>query len=141
MRLFVAIEMPESVIDEIAAWWQGACLYLPASEWRNLPNRNWHLTLAFFGDVRGRDVDTLVESLAVCLGATKPFGLKLGHPGAFPDTQRARIFRPGVEDAFHTGGLKTFSRCCRQAGRSLSYAGRIQVSGKTVRQEVNKYVG
>ncbi|MDQ6960174.1 MAG: RNA 2',3'-cyclic phosphodiesterase [Mariprofundaceae bacterium] len=118
MRLFAAIEMPESVIDEIAAWWQGACLHLPAAEWRDIPKQNWHLTLAFFGDVRGRDVDILSESLAACAGETKAIGLKLGHPGVFPGEQRARIFWLGVEDAFRAGSLRTFARCCRQAGRA-----------------------
>jgi len=118
MRLFAAIEMPESVIDEIAAWWQGACLHLPAGEWRDISKRNWHLTLAFFGDVRGQDVDVLSEALAVCAGETKAVGLKLGHPGVFPGKQRARIFWLGVEDTLHTGSLKVFARCCRQAGRA-----------------------
>ena len=84
MRLFVAIEMPESVIDEIAAWWQGACLYLPASEWRDLPNRNWHLTLAFFGDVRGRDVRYAGRIAGCMLGCNKAFRIKAGSSRRIP---------------------------------------------------------
>ncbi len=118
MRLFAAIEIPEPVIDEIAAWWQDACLHLPAGEWRDIPKQNWHLTLAFFGDVQGRNVDMLAESLAACADETKTVGLKLGHPGVFPREQRARIFWLGVEDASRAGHLKIFARCCRQAGRA-----------------------
>jgi len=118
MRLFAAIEMPEAVIDEIAAWWQGACLRLPAGEWRDAPKQNWHLTLAFYGDVAGQDVDILTESLAACAYEISPIELKLGDPGVFPHENRARVFWLGVEDAIGAGKLKAFSRCCRQAGHA-----------------------
>jgi len=118
MRLFAAIEMPESVIDEIAAWWQGACLHLPADEWRDIPKQNWHLTLAFFGDLPGQDVDVLAEALAVCAHETPPIRLKLGNPGVFPGESRARVFWLGIENAMSTGKLKALARCCRRAGRA-----------------------
>jgi len=118
MRLFAAIEMPESVTDEIAAWWQGACLHLPAGQWRDIPRKNWHLTLAFFANVPGQDMDVLAESLAVCAHDTAPIGLRLGDSGVFPRESRARLFWLGVEDARHAGSLKAFARCCRQAGRA-----------------------
>jgi len=122
MRLFAAIEMPGSVIDEIAAWWQGACLHLLADEWRDIPKQNWHLTLAFFGDVAGQSVDMLAESLAACAHDTAPVGLKLGGPGVFPRENRARVFWLGIndatEDAISSGKLKAVSRCCRRAGRA-----------------------
>jgi len=122
MRLFAAIEMPVSVLDEIAAWWQGACLYLPADEWRDIPKQNWHLTLAFFGEVPGQDIDILAESLAACTHDTAPIALKLGKPGVFPRENRARVFWLGIEDAIEdvisSGALKAFSRCCRQAGHA-----------------------
>jgi len=122
MRLFAAIEIPEPVINEIAAWWQGACLYLPADEWRDVPKQNWHLTLAFYGDVAGQDVDALAELLAVCAHNTAPIGLRLGNPGVFPRENRARVFWLGIEDAIedtvNSGKLKVFSRCCRHAGHA-----------------------
>jgi len=121
MRLFAAIELPESVIDEIAAWWQGACLHLPAAEWRDIPKRNWHLTLAFFGDIPGQDTSILADTLAACVYETPSIRLKLGNPGVFPGENRARVFWLGVEDvvgdAIGAGKLKTLARCCRCAGR------------------------
>lgn len=118
MRLFAAIDMPEFVADEIAAWWQGACLHIPAAEWRDIPRQHWHLTLAFFGDLSGRDVDMLAESLAICAHETPPIRLKLGNPGVFPGEVRARVFWLGVEDAMGAGALKALARCCRHAGHA-----------------------
>ncbi len=122
MRLFAAIEMPEPVIDEISTWWQGACLHLPAAEWRDIPKQNWHLTLAFFGDIPGQDVNVLAEALAACAQETSSIRLKLGNPGVFPGENRARVFWLGVEDvaddATGAGKLKALARCCRRAGRA-----------------------
>jgi len=122
MRLFTAIEMPESVIDEISTWWQGACLHLPAAEWRDISKQNWHLTLAFFGDIPGQDANMLADALAACAQETPPIRLKLGNPGVFPGENRARVFWLGVEDviddAVGAGKLKPLARCCRRAGRA-----------------------
>jgi len=122
MRLFAAIELPESVIDEIAAWWQGACLQLPATEWRDIPKQNWHLTMAFFGDLPGLDANVLAEALAACAHEAPPVRLKLGDSGVFPGENRARVFWLGVEDAIEdatgAGKLKALARCCRRAGRA-----------------------
>jgi len=122
MRLFAAIEMPESVINEISTWWQGACLHLPAAEWRDIPKQNWHLTLAFFGDMPGQDTDVLAEALTVCTHEIPPIRLRLGKPGVFPGENRARVFWLGVEDvvddAIGAGKLKALARCCRRAGRA-----------------------
>ncbi len=122
MRLFAAIEIPESVVDEISTWWQGACLHLPAAEWRDIPKQNWHLTLAFFGDMPGQNADALAEALAACAHEALPIRLKLGDPGVFPGENRARVFWLGVEDArgdvTGTGKLKALARCCRHTGRA-----------------------
>ncbi len=115
MRLFAAIEVPADITDEVAAWWQGACLYLPATEWRDVPRLNWHLTLAFYGDVQGGKMDFLQEALAECTENTAPVQLCLGQAGVFPDPGRARVFWLGIEDAGRQGRLKTLAQCCRRA--------------------------
>jgi len=118
MRLFAAIEIPAGVVDEIAAWWQGACLHLPASAWRDIPRQNWHVTLAFYGDVSGGCVADMEEGLAECAAAVAPVRLCLTHAGLFPNLARARVFWLGIADADGSGRLKSLAHCCRRAAHA-----------------------
>ena len=47
MRLFAALDAPFDIIEEIDAWWQEAATHLPVGDWRDVPTKNWHVTLAF----------------------------------------------------------------------------------------------
>jgi len=113
MRLFAALEIPADIVDDIAAWWQAACLHLPASEWRDVPPRNWHITLAFYGEVKGEKVAMLQDMLAECADRTSPMLLSLGQAGFFPHPGRARVFWLGIEA--DGGNLRSLARCCRRA--------------------------
>ena len=118
MRLFAAIDLPESVSAEVRAWWAHAGSLLDPSEWRDVPPRNWHLTLAFYGDVDGARVNDLCEALDECTLQQAPFSLRATGFGAFPNMLKPRVLWLGVEDAGGDGSLKALSRCCRQAGRA-----------------------
>jgi len=123
MRLFAALPLPEQVVEEIAAWQTSACMHLPAGEWRDVPPGNWHVTLAFYGETPGRDVDALAEALDDCAAGASPLLLATGMAGVFPGMQRPRVFWLGVEDAARRdmpkgGALKALARCCRNAGRA-----------------------
>ncbi|MFQ5582706.1 MAG: RNA 2',3'-cyclic phosphodiesterase [Mariprofundaceae bacterium] len=118
MRLFAALDMPENVAEELRAWWTGACIHLDAADWRDVPSVNWHLTLAFYGDVEGGEADDLAESLAECAAQTAALSLKLTQFGAFPRLTRPRVLWVGVEDAAAGGGMNALARCCRRAGRA-----------------------
>ncbi len=118
MRLFAAIDLPESISGEVRAWWAHAGSFLDPSEWRDVPLRNWHLTLAFYGDVDGSYVNDLCEALDDCAAEQRPLLLKTTRFGAFPNMLKPRILWLGAEDADDSGMLKAFARCCRQAGRA-----------------------
>jgi len=121
MRLFAALEVPEDVCDEIAAWWSAASVHLPPGEWRDVPRRNWHLTLAFYGEVGGTEMDDLAEALAECAQGTAPLSLQNAGWGVFPRPARPRVFWAGIESPERGPGrtqdLKHLARCCRHAGR------------------------
>ena len=51
MRLFAALEVPEAIKYEINAWWQLAYPRLGPDLWRAVLPHQWHMTLAFYGDV------------------------------------------------------------------------------------------
>jgi len=127
MLLFAAIEIPEYVRDELAVWWSEASLYLPVNEWRDVAQRNWHMTLAFYGEVsgsdkNGSDVNTLAEALDDCATATPPLDLIMGSEsadcGVFPRSVRPRVFWAGVASENQTKDLKNLARCCRRAGHA-----------------------
>ena len=138
MRLFAALETPFEIAEEIDAWWQEAATHLPAGDWRDVPMKNWHVTLAFYGDVEGSDVDDLAEALAEYVrGTTKeqpgrfprrqegeepgvkgPLQLKSSVFGAFPRFSKPQVLWAGVDDADESGRLKKMARCCRRAGHA-----------------------
>lgn len=120
MRMFAALQLPEDIRDEIAAWWTAACVHLPANDWRDVNKRNWHLTLAFFGEVEGDEVGDLAEALFACAEQMPPLSLRADGVGVFPRPSRPRVFWVGVESPEVEGqrrqALRHLARCCRQAG-------------------------
>lgn len=138
MRLFAALETPDDIAEEISAWWQEAVTHLETGDWRDVPTKNWHLTLAFYGDVHGGEVDDLAEALGEYVrGTTKqqparfarpregeepgisgPIHLKTTDFGVFPKMTKPRVFWAGVDDADGSGSLRKLARCCRRAGHA-----------------------
>jgi len=118
MRLFAALEIPFRVREELAEWWQTAARALEVHSWRLIPENNWHLTLAFYGDINGQLCDTLSDSLREhLLGCAWPM-LHFSCVGVFPRPSRPRTCWIGVEDVDSSGRLKQLARCCRQAGHA-----------------------
>jgi len=116
MRLFAALDLSDDVRDEIAAWWTAAGIVLPAGEWRDVAKRNWHLTLAFYGEVGGDELDDLAGELADLAAGTGQLELQTGGCGVFPHPSRPRVFWAGAGMRGESGQLKHLARCCRQAG-------------------------
>lgn len=86
-RLFVALDLPETVRDEIATWSRGE-LSDPAL--RPVPRDSLHITLAFLGYTPEGDIERLGQ-IVVNLGTSAP-PLRLGDPLAKPSPARPRLF-------------------------------------------------
>jgi len=86
-RAFVAVRLPEPVLDALAE--RLAPLALPG---RRTTREQWHLTLRFLGD----DADP--QAVADALGGIDTAGghARLGGPGAFPDAAHARVLWLGL---------------------------------------------
>ncbi len=117
MRLFAALDLPAGVVEELHAWWESANADYPPGVWRDVPPRNWHLTLAFFGEVEGGETDDLAEALGACAARHGPLQLALDGFGAFPSSTRPRVLWAGVADT-GDGESMRLARCCRLAGHA-----------------------
>ncbi len=134
MRLFAAIRPPEEVLDEIAEWWVAASVHLDALGWRELPRENWHLTLAFYGEVPGRALGALAEALEHVAGQAPLLELMTDGIGVFPTPSKPRVFWLGVE-ATRPEALRRLARGCM---RALEQTGKV--AGKR-REKKQPFVG
>jgi 2'-5' RNA ligase len=95
MRLFLALELRESVRDEL----ERAIAPLRAIEtglsWAAPDKR--HLTLRFFGEVDDAGAERIVAAADEVARGHRPFSMQLGGIGAFPNFRRARVVWIGVE--------------------------------------------
>jgi len=82
MRLFAAIRPPEAVLDHLT----GAldALDRPRQQhnpWQ--PRANWHITLAFYGEVPAGLAPDIVQRLEAVARTAEPFRLRLAGAGIF----------------------------------------------------------
>lgn len=88
-RLFVAIDPPDEVREELARLQRG----IPGARW--VDPHQLHLTLRFVGDVDGRVLDDIVHGLDRIREA--PFDLTLRGLGHFPPRKAPKVLWVGVE--------------------------------------------
>jgi 2'-5' RNA ligase len=92
MRLFVALDMPWSVREQLAAL---SGVGIPGARW--VPPENYHLTLRFIGDIPGhvaRDVDDALLAIRA-----RGFALSLTGMGTFA--------KGGISNALWVGAERT----------------------------------
>jgi len=93
MRLFVAVLPPPEVLDELAA--TVASLRQQAPDLRWAGRQQWHLTLAFLGEVDERVLPELTTRLERAAGRHPARELAFAGGGAFPSARRARVLWAG----------------------------------------------
>lgn len=89
MRLFVAIELSEVVRRVLAATQAG--LKPRCQDVRWTPSEQLHLTVKFLGDVGDGDVAAVCEAMASAASESKPFLIRTGESGCFPERGAVRI--------------------------------------------------
>lgn len=119
MRLFAALPLPRPVVDWLEARATVARDVDPMLRW--VPAEQWHLTLAFFGDVPDRSVGDLTARLTRAAARTATLSLALGPPGRFGSARRARVLWQGLS----SGADETtrLAASCRAAGRRAGLVG------------------
>ncbi len=94
VRAFLAIDLPDSLRNEIGKI-QGR-LRPQVSGIRWTRPESIHLTLKFFGDISGDEIETLSRLIENTAGGVSPFSLGLGALGAFPGARRPRVLWVGL---------------------------------------------
>ena len=96
MRLFVAIDLPEEVKQEIG--FRARELQMLGADVVWTPVGNMHLTLQFLGEVEAGRVPEIDRALKELAAKTKPFLVRLESLGAFPNADDPQVLWAGVGD-------------------------------------------
>ncbi len=94
MRLFLAINLPTEVRQEVAAATASLRACAPELGW--VSEDRVHLTLKFLGDTPAERVPELHAALAAVAGRHRELVMDVGGIGAFPNFRRARVVWMGV---------------------------------------------
>jgi 2'-5' RNA ligase len=96
LRLFVAIEIPETVkdaVEEVFAPWRER---FPTARW--VPRENLHVTLKFLGRTWPRLEDWVPAQVGAAAADVLPFAARLRGVGSFPSAKRGRALWAGFEE-------------------------------------------
>ena len=118
--MFVALLPPDRVAEDLAEFLGPRQEAGDGLRW-TVPEQ-WHVTLAFFGDVAERHVDDLVERLGRAATRRTAVDLRITGAGAFPNPGRAKVVYAGVDAAGRDEELRRMATGARAAG-SKSGAG------------------
>lgn len=95
VRCFIAIELPESISQELA-------VLVSALKKRSPDVVKWvdpggiHLTLKFLGNVDSDRIDEITLAIEESVHGTPPFRLEVKDVGAFPNLDRGQVVWVGV---------------------------------------------
>ena len=102
MRLFVALEIPPAVRENLAGLIRDLRAIAPQPKW--VRAENLHITLKFIGEV----ADTKLEAIRKTLDAVRskePVTLDFRGLGFFPNEKHPRVFWAGMEASANLKGL------------------------------------
>lgn len=95
LRLFVALELPASVREELGSWVAGAAAGLDGLRWISV--ENLHVTLCFLGWLQEDAATPVLEACRSAVAGLPPGDLALGAPLWLPP-RRPRVLAVDVED-------------------------------------------
>jgi RNA 2',3'-cyclic 3'-phosphodiesterase len=108
LRLFLAIEIPESIRAELTRFQQELHPLLPPRVVRWTKPEQFHLTLKFLGNVSTADVPALRETARAVCSTASPLRLRAEDVGFFPNHFSPRIFWVDIKNP--DGRLLEFQR-------------------------------
>lgn len=94
MRLFVAIEFPDAVLNALMAVQQSIRANVERGRFKR--RDNFHLTLKFLGEAPTEAVDRITEQLMLAAQGQREFNLRLGELGIFGGRPPIRVVWQGL---------------------------------------------
>ena len=101
LRLFIAINLPEDLLDTLTVTQRQLQRKLTAYPLRWSRPEGIHLTLKFLGDTDPDRIPDISEALQRIAAKHAPFELPVGGLGMFPNTRRPSVLWVGVNDEDH----------------------------------------
>ena len=114
MRLFIAAELPDTMLDALA---ETSASLRSSVQGRYVGSDLFHATLAFLGNVEASRVAEIEELLADACSGHAPFETTLGALGSFGRKSRATLWQGFAE----TGEFKALARDVQEALRSAGF--------------------
>jgi 2'-5' RNA ligase len=114
MRLFVAIEFPEEIINSLTAVQQKIRGNVERGRFKR--SENFHLTLKFLGEAPAAAVDRLGEQLSLAGKGKGEFSLRLGELGIFGARPPIRVIWQGLggdTDRLYALQQSVEAACCK----------------------------
>jgi 2'-5' RNA ligase len=101
MRLFIALEIEESIRQRIVRFMEGLREFAPDARW--VRPESLHVTLKFIGEKSAESVSYLKQAIAEL--RAKPLTFSIAGHGFFPTPKSARVFWVGIEAGAELGQL------------------------------------
>ncbi|MDW8326895.1 MAG: RNA 2',3'-cyclic phosphodiesterase [Anaerolineales bacterium] len=120
LRLFAALELPASILTQLAALTKALQAGAPQGSVRWVRPEGVHLTLKFYGEVEAKQVKDLQAVLTEAATTAGPLTFTLAGVGAFPNLTRPRVIWAGV--AGDVAALKRLQTAVEAASVRLGFA-------------------
>lgn len=137
MRLFVAIPVPEPMVEELKRAQHELKSATPSAEIRWSPPKHFHLTLKFLGEVAPDRVPDLEKAIAAACTGFAAMRMASTGIGFFPNAAKPRVIWAGADDpqgrlARLAHALETAVQSFTSESKTESFVGHITL-GRVVR--------
>jgi RNA 2',3'-cyclic 3'-phosphodiesterase len=120
MRIFIALDAQQLSFDpELSLKKLKTNLKMKEWEFRWVPQKNYHITLNFLGEVEVEKIAQLTSMLQELASNHPPFSLKLDGLGAFPTLKEGRVIWMDVQNSKF---LRALQADCEQRLQALGFS-------------------
>lgn len=96
IRTFIAVTLPEQVLNEICLFIEAMQPYARGIRW--VKRNSMHLTLKFLGNISLAELEKVYRAMEKMFQTPhEQFNFSTGRPGAFPDLNKPRVLWIGVK--------------------------------------------
>ena len=114
MRLFIAAELPENLLEALA---ETSARLRGAVKGRYVAPDSFHVTLAFLGEVEASRIDAATDAVEAACQGFKAFDVALGPLGSFGKRSSATLWQGFAEQ----GELPALASCVRDELRARGF--------------------